>query len=252
MITLTVLGCDGSYSGPAEGAMARASSGAASGYLVRSWETGAALWLDAGPGTFANLQRFCDPLSLSAIVLSHAHADHFSDIESLLTAARWVVGFERDPIPVFASTGIRAKLDQDFDGILDWREVGEGDGAHVGDLQLSFSRTDHPVVTHAVRVQGAGIALGYSADTGADWSLESLGPGLDLALCEATYTSGFQGTAGHMTGREAGNSAKAASVRRLVITHRWPTVRAGDVRAEAAEAFGGPVDQAAVGRGYSL
>lgn len=252
MITLTVLGCDGSFCGPAEPGPGQGPSGAASGYLVRSWESGTSLWLDAGPGTFANLQRFCDPLSLSAIVLSHEHADHFSDIESFLTAARWVLGFERDPIPVFASTGIRAKLAQDVDGILDWREVGEGDGANVGDLRLSFSRTDHSVVTHAVRLEGSGSALGYSADSGPDWALESLGPGLDLALCEATYTSEFQGTAGHMTGREAGRSAKAASVRRLVITHRWPTVRACDVRAEAVEAFEGPVDQAAVGRGYTL
>jgi len=37
-----------------------------------------------------------------------------------------------------------------------------------------------------------------------------------------------------------------------VVTHRWPTIAAGAVRAEAADAFGGPVAQAAVGRGYSL
>jgi len=252
VITLTVLGCDGSYCGPGDRGGARGSTGAASGYLVRSWESGTNVWLDAGPGTFANLQRFCDPLSLSAIVLTHEHVDHFSDVESFLTASRWVLGFRRDPIPVFASVGIRAKLSQDVDGILDWREVGEGEGAQVGDLRLSFSRTDHPAVTHAVRVEGRRSALGYSADSGPGWSLEALGPGLDLALCEATYTSDHQGTAGHMTAREAGNSAKAASVRRLVITHRWPTISARDVHREAVDAFGGPVDQASVGRGYTL
>ena len=63
MITLTVLGCDGSYSGPAERGRVLGSSGAASGYLVPSWDSGTAMWLDAGPGTFANLQRFSDPHS---------------------------------------------------------------------------------------------------------------------------------------------------------------------------------------------
>ena len=252
MITLTVLGCDGSYCGPAGATVGNGPAGAASGYLVRSWESGTAVWLDAGPGTFANLQRFCDPLVLSAVVLTHEHGDHFRDIENLLTAARWVLEFRRDPIPVFASPGIRAKLDQDTDGILDWREVGDGDGARVGDLRLSFSRTDHPPVTHAVRVEGDRGAFGYSADSGPGWSFEALGPGLDLALCEATFTKSFQGTAGHMTGLEAGATAKAASARRLVITHRWPTIRAEDVLAEAVETFGGPVEQASVGRGYSL
>lgn len=252
MITLTVLGCDGSYPGPSGVVSGKGPGGAASGYLVRSWGSGTALWIDAGPGTFANLQRFCDPLRLSAVVLTHEHVDHFSDIENLLTVGRWVPGFRREPIPVFASPGIRAKLSREIDGILDWREVGDGEGVRVGDLQISFSRTEHPPVTHAVRVEGAGSALGYSADSGPGWSLEALGPGLDLALCEATYTSDYQGTAGHMTGHEAGSTARAASVRRLVITHRWPTICAEDVRAEAAEAFGGPVEQAAVGRGYSF
>ena len=44
--------------------------------------------MDAGPGTFANLQRFTDPLALSAIVLTHEHNDHFSDIDGFVTAAR--------------------------------------------------------------------------------------------------------------------------------------------------------------------
>lgn len=243
MIGLTVLGCDGSYPGP---------GGAGSGYLIRSWRSGTSLWLDAGPGTFANLQRFVDPLQLSAVVLTHEHVDHWSDLENLLTAARWVLGFRRDPIRVLASPGIRAKLSQDSEGIFDWREVGEGDGVEVGDLRLTFSRTDHPPVTLGVRIEGEDGALGYSADSGPGWSLEALGPGLDLALCEATYTSDFEGTAGHMTGREAGSTAKAASVRRLVLTHRWPTIPAEAIRAEATETFGGRLDQAAIGRGYSL
>ena len=57
-------------------------------------------------------------------------------------------------------------LVQEIDGIFDWREVGDGDEARVGDLRISFSRTDHPPVTHAVRVEGAGGALGYSAAPG--------------------------------------------------------------------------------------
>ncbi len=243
MLTLTVLGCDGSHAG---------AGGAASGYLVRSWASGAAVWIDAGPGTFANLQRFTDPLALTAIVLTHGHGDHFSDIEGFLTAARWVYGFHRQPVPVYAAPGIREHVQQDTDGILDWRPVGDGDGAVAGDLRLAFSRTDHPPETVAVRLDGPSSALGYSADSGPGWSFSALGPGLDLALCEATYTVEHEGTAGHMSGRQAGSNAKEAGARRLVVTHRWPTVTAEAILAEATETFGGHVDQAAVGRGYSL
>jgi ribonuclease BN (tRNA processing enzyme) len=243
VLTLTVLGCDGSH---------QAAGGAASGYLVRSWASATSVWMDAGPGTFANLQRFTDPLALSAIVLSHEHHDHFSDVEGFITAARWVYGFHRDPVPVYAAPGVREHVGQDTEGILDWHEVGDGDGADVGDLRLAFSRTDHPPVTMATRLEGPSSALGYSADSGPDWSFSTFGPGLDLALCEATYTVEHEGTAGHMSGKQAGANAREAGARRLVVTHRWPTIAARSILAEATETFGGHVDQAAVGRGYSL
>jgi ribonuclease BN (tRNA processing enzyme) len=55
-----------------------------------------------------------------------------------------------------------------------------------------------------------------------------------------------------MSGREAGANARLAGARRLVITHRLPTAAAAEVLAEATETFEGHVEQAAVGRGYSL
>jgi len=68
-VTVTVLGCDASY--PSSG-------GACSGYLVQSGST--AVWLDAGTGTMANLQKHIDLDALDGIVLTHAHPDHWTDV----------------------------------------------------------------------------------------------------------------------------------------------------------------------------
>jgi len=108
------------------------------------------------------------------------------------------------------------------------------------------------VETLAVRIDGAGRTLGYSADTGPGWSLAELGTGLDLVLCEASYSVEHEGTAGHMSGRQAGEQAYRAGARRLVITHRWPTVPAVAVVSEAAAAFGRPVEQAEIGKEFIL
>jgi ribonuclease BN (tRNA processing enzyme) len=244
VLTLTVLGCDGSHPGP---------GGAGSGYLVRSWDTGASLWVDAGPGTFANLQRFTDPTTLSAIVLTHSHDDHWSDVQGFLTAVRWTMPFDREPVPVLAAPGIRERIVQDPDGYLDWREVGEGDGLEIGGLRLCFSRTQHPVVTLGVRVEGPSRVLGYSADSGPGWPLSALGPDLDLVLSEATYTEDHEESDPiHMSGTQAGRAAREAGARRLVITHRWATVEPRAVLDEARRAFGGEVGQAEIGRGFSL
>jgi ribonuclease BN (tRNA processing enzyme) len=243
MLTLTVLGCDGSHA---------SAGGAASGYLVRQWETGTTIWIDAGPGTFANLQRFCDPRTVDAIVLTHEHGDHWSDVDGFLTAGRWTANPPWGPVRVLAAPGVSEKMMQDPDGVLEFEEITPSTTAAIGGLTLSFSRTDHPPVTFAVRVDGGGRSLGYSADTGPEWSFAELGTDLDLALSEATYTREYEGTAGHMSGRQAGLKARESGVRRLLITHCSPVIDRQAVAKEATEAFGGPIEQAAVGRGYTV
>lgn len=237
-LRLTVLGCDGSYPGP---------GGAASGYLVEGG--GTRLWLDAGPGTLANLQRHLPLRELDAVVVSHEHPDHCSDLEGLAVAVGML---ERPDLPVYAPIGLRSTLYHDTASVFDWREVGDGEVTSVGRVRLRFSRTDHGPVTLAVRIDAEGQAIGYSADSGPGWSLEALGPGLDLALCEATYTRAFEGRFQHMSARQAGESGRRAGVPRLVLTHRWPTIPARAVRDEGRRAFGGPVALARKGSTYEV
>ena len=236
-LTLTVLGCSGSYAGP---------GGAASGYLVRGG--GATVWLDAGSGTLANLQRHVSLDAVDAVVLTHEHPDHMSDVEGFRVACNYVI--ERSGVPVYAPAGVEGRLSADAAPALDWRTVADGDEVRVGGLSLRFSRTDHPPETLAVRVDGDGRSLAYSADTGPAWSLAALGEGVDLALCEATYLAEREGTAGHLSARQAGAMARAAGAQRLVLTHVWPVVDLDASRAEAEPAYGGPVDMARLHETY--
>jgi ribonuclease BN (tRNA processing enzyme) len=252
--TLTILGCDGSYPGP---------GGAASGYLVRAGET--AVLLDAGPGTFANLQAIADPADVDAVVLSHEHPDHWTDLESLtvwLRHGRRGAPARQAPLPVLAPPGLRRRSYSAGDPSLTWHEVEPSSRSVIGDLELRFVATDHGPPTLAVRFDAwdadaddrdggdrdPARALAYSADSGPDWTVEELGTGLGTVLCEATYTRELEGTMRHLSGRQAGAMAAAAGVERLVVTHRWPTVSADALGAEAADAFGKTVDQAQIGR----
>ncbi len=251
-LSLTVLGCDGGYPAP---------GGAASGYLVRG--AGTTLWLDAGPGTLANLQRHVRLDDLDAVVLSHEHPDHRSDVEGLAVALS-LSGYrrglrpvgadpdERTTLPVYAPAGLAGQVYHDGSPALAWHEVADGDRIRVGRLGLAFSRTDHGPPTLAVRVDGDGACLGYSADSGPGWSLEALGTGLDLALCEATYCARDEGRNQHMSARQAATSAVDAGARHLVVTHRWPTVSPEEIFEEASAVWGRPVDQARVGTTWEV
>jgi len=238
-LTLTVLGCSGTYAAP---------GGACSGYLVDDGQT--RVWLDAGPGTLANLQRHTSFAEVDAVVLSHEHPDHWTDLEGFVNVCRYVA--PRQGVPVYAPAALRDHTYDQTEPTLRWFPVADGSVVDVGTLRLSFSRTDHGPETLAARVEGAGRALGYSADTGPGWSLEALGPGLHLALCEATVPPEMEGAMAHLSAAQAGESARAAGAARLLLTHLWPTVDAEESRRQAAQSFGAPVEVAAVNQRYDV
>jgi ribonuclease BN (tRNA processing enzyme) len=237
-VRITVLGASGSYPSP---------GGACSGYLVEG--AGTRVWVDAGSGTFANLQRHLPDLaSLDGIILSHAHPDHWSDVLGYQVVVRHI--HRREGVPVFGPTDLRLMLEAIHGPTgpqLDWTSVSEGMTARLGGLGLTFSRTDHQGETYAVRIDADGVSVGYSADTGTGWALSALGPGLDLALCEATLEPGDAGSLPHLTAAEAGATAKEAGARRLVLTHFQPGVDREEAQALGSEAFGGPVEVAVEG-----
>ncbi len=236
-LALTVLGADGSYPGP---------GGACSGYLVTC--DGTRVWLDAGSGTLSNLQGHTAVTTVDAVVLSHAHPDHWTDIEGFYVACRWF--YAHRGVPVYAPAGLRL-LTRGIadDGTLVWHEVADGHQLTLGALRLVFFRTDHPVETLAVRIDAGGRSLGYSADTGPGWDFGVLGR-VDLALVEASFLSDREGSMAHLSARQAGRRAREADAGRLVITHIGPTVDRDAAQAEAGASFGAPVDVAVAGARY--
>ena len=227
---LTVLGCSGSFGAPA--------GGACSGYLVRT--AGATLWLDCGNGTLANLQRHSAIGDVSAVVLTHWHPDHCVDLYGLHVLLKY--GLERQGLPVYAPEGTESRLgtlvDGDWGGVFAWSPVADGDAVTVEDCGLRFSRTAHPPPTMAVELAADGKRLVYTADTGPDWSPEVFGTGADLILSEATFQEPEPGSGIHLTARMAGEAARAAGARRLMLTHLWPGLDPAASVVEGSEAFG--------------
>ena len=239
-LSVTILGCSGGY--------ARA-GGACSGYLVRTETT--TVWLDAGAGTFANLQRYISLDDIDVVVLSHEHPDHWRDLEGLYVAYRYGDA-ARENIPVFAPAGLRELAYFDTEPVLDWHTVADGASVEAGGLRFSFSRTDHGPETLAVRIDADDRSMAFSADTGPAWSFAQLGSGINVALCEATLDEAHEGTVQHLSGRQAGAMAADAGVERLVLTHFWPTHDPQAVAASAQATFNGPLAVAAIGEEYEV
>jgi ribonuclease BN (tRNA processing enzyme) len=198
----------------------------------------------------ANLQTHIPLDQVDAVVITHEHPDHWTDLEALGIAFKW--GLRKRGPAVFAPSSIRGmmRIGQAVEAFT-WTSIDQTSKIMIGDIRISFSRTDHSVPTFAVQAEFNGRRVGYSADTGPAWSLSALGTGLNLAICEASFLHDREGTVQHLSARQAGRSAAAAGVDRLVITHLMPGVDHEAARLEAEEAFGGPVDVARVGVTYT-
>ena len=241
-LTLTVLGCSGSYAGP---------GGACSGYLVRAGDT--ALVVDLGPGAFANLQAHIDPAAVGALVLTHEHPDHWVDLPILRNAFRYVLGVEG--VEVYGTEGTRAlatTLIDELPPTLVWHTLAPGETLARGPMTLRFGLTDHPVETLAVRIEAGGRTLLYSADTGPGWRPGPLGDGVDVLLCEASLAPDHEGQVQHLSARQAGTLARAIGAGRLVLTHIVPGVDEDDQRARAAATYGGDVAVATTGATFTI
>lgn len=244
---ITVLGCAGTYAGPGN---------ACSGYLVRAG--GTAIWVDTGPGTLAALQAHVAPADLTAVVITHAHPDHWLDLPVFRNACKYVLGLSG--VAVYAPGPVRAAADtlvDDLDATFDWHTVVDGDTVMVGGVAVDFSRTDHPAETLAMRFSspgaGAGAgAIGYSADTGPGWSMAAFPGPVDLALWEATLLGRTPAGATHTAAFDAGRLAAEAGVGRLVLTHLLPGADPARAGEEGSDGFGGPVEVATPGATYSL
>ncbi|MFD3500655.1 MBL fold metallo-hydrolase [Streptomyces sp. NPDC058676] len=248
-LTLTVLGTASPHPRPDR---------PCSGYLVRGG--GAEVWVDAGPGTFAELQRHTDPARLSAIWISHLHADHNADLISAVYGLAYGGLTPDAPIPVYAPDGCAQRLagffgrpDAGFlSGIFDFRTLYDGHTARHGELLLAAHEVKHDVEAYGLRVETGGRALAYSGDSGPCAALTGLAHRADLFLCEADIDAHREGEQVHLTPEDVGDTARAAGVGQLLVTHVGPTLTPEAATARAAAVFGGPTAAARVGETRSV
>jgi ribonuclease BN (tRNA processing enzyme) len=245
--------------------------GACSGYLLRAGHT--RLLIDCGTGVLANLLLHGGFEDLSAIVISHMHADHTLD----LIPFRYLIkyggrdrpGYEPPRIPLYLPPGGRAVLEdvvrpilalggnyeapeRFFRDVFAVVEYDPGRRLDVGDVALRFAAVEHYIPTWALIAEGD-RRLAYSADSGPTPALEAVAAGADLFLCEATLppSAASPGWRGHITAAEAAAVAQAAGARRLLLTHLWRS-DPEQALAEARAVFAGPVDLAQEHRTYVI
>ncbi len=226
--------------------------GACSGYWITSEDTG--ILLECGPGVVSRLQEHVPLSNISTVILSHLHFDHMSDFLALRYAATPDRRFKELPphITVYAPP----EPSRDF-GMLSYRGVDvipipglehnetkdpsvSTLDTMIGSVKVSFFKTEHPYPSCAVRFEDSkGVVVAYSGDTTPCEGLLSAAKNADLFLCEASALEEDAefASSGHLTAVQAGEIARQAGVKRLLLTHIWPFYDEKDLLAQCRTTF---------------
>jgi ribonuclease Z len=228
-------------------------AGAAS--LVRAG--GKAFLIDAGRAVCMRLAAAgVLPVMLEAVLLTHLHSDHISDLGDVLTT-QWIVSPEPRPLPLFGPTGtqgvvdgIRAMLapdisyrrahhdDLDWDPRFEVAEIGPGPVSDDGTVRITAAATDHRPVepTLAYRIEHDGESIVLAGDTVPCAGLDEICAGADIYvqtvlrddLVNLVPVQRFRDTIDyHSTVEQAARTAARAGVGTLVLTHQVPSPAPG-------------------------
>jgi ribonuclease BN (tRNA processing enzyme) len=253
---LTVVGCSGSFAGPAS---------PASSYLVQAEQEGRtwSIVLDLGNGALGPLQRYVDLAELDAVFVSHLHPDHCVDICGLYVTRKYrPSGPVEGQLPVHAPSGAEERFALMYHGLehagmtaeFAVHELADAQVTQVGPFTVTAYRVNHPVEAYGFRVEADGAVLAYTGDTDLCEALTPLLTGADLALTDSAFVEGRDDSPGiHLSGGRAATAAvTAGGVRRLVLTHIPPWNDPEVCRAEAAAIWPGRLDVAVQGATFEV
>lgn len=223
------------------------------------------LLLDCGAGTLHRAAQLGLPWwSVTHVALTHFHIDHWGELPALLFALRWGTEPARAaPLAVIGPVGLRARLDKLAAAYGPWvtapetfdltaREIRpEETVALADDVLLESCKTPHADESLAYAVRHEHRRLVYTGDTGPSEALARWAGGCDLLLAECSLPESRKLDV-HLTPQAAGELARAAGARRLVLTHFYPVFGTEDPAAGARERFDGEVVAATDGARFEI
>ena len=222
------------------------------------------LVFDLGSGAVRGmLESGLDPFAVDRIFFTHFHPDHTVDAVPLLFAINYGAP-EKRARPLYL-TGPEPFL-RFWSSVMGvwgaWMAGGHAtlvselphecpSPIHLSGGRLSWAPAEHRSESIAYRLDAEGGAFVYSGDTGYSRSLVDLARNADTLLIECSFPDEAS-VPGHLTPSVVARIASEAGVRRVVLTHIYPTADELDLVTEVGRGFEGEILVAEDGMGLEV
>lgn len=190
------------------------------------------LLVDCGSGTLLQLEKAkLNYKEIDMVCVSHYHVDHISDLNALIQALNWTPGFDRKKdLTLIGPAGFRTFYESYLKPISGVPRpdtyniiVEEIDNkVKFDNFIIESYKTNHNDDSIAYKFYENNKVLVISGDTDYDENLIKFSENSDLLVLECSNPND-QKVAGHLVSRECGEIAKKANVKKLVLSHLYPT-----------------------------
>ena len=218
--------------------------GACSGYFVEEDDT--RVLIDCGSGVLARLQQVCELQDLTAIVLSHLHNDHMSDMLVLKYALENLAarGVYQGTLSVYLPDEPSDVHKQVISSPhLQPIVITHNMTTTIGNLSFTFCEMTHSVQSFAMAVESNGKKLVYTGDSNMNEAIAKFSKSADLLVADTGLLDKDKkdNAAPHLTAEEVGEIAAKAGVKKLILSHIRPGYKEEDLVKEAARYYKNPM-----------
>jgi ribonuclease BN (tRNA processing enzyme) len=185
--------------------------------------------IDFGPGTMHQMLRAkIDYKKIDFVFLTHFHPDHVSELRPFIQALDWTPNFDRKKdLILIGPVGFKEFYKRTINSKprpntykIKIKEIKKN--LALGDLKIECVKTVHSDESVAYKFTEKTKSIVITGDCDYDTNLIKFSKNSNLLLIECSFPNDSK-VKGHLTPKECGEIAKQAGVKKLVLTHLYPT-----------------------------
>lgn len=218
------------------------------GYLLEA--DNKKILFDSGAGTIRRLLELkIDLFEIGNIFYTHLHNDHINDLGAIIWANNYG-GTRKKPLNIHGPKGLKTYFSILLNKLLKPSKLNfkiniaelASSTVKIGKIKIRTGKTRHSSSTSSTvyRIEHDGKSLVYTGDTDYCDEVIKISKNADTLLAECSFPDNNK-TGGHLTPSLAGKIAKAANVKKLILTHFYPQALKTNIKQRCSNEFKGEI-----------